>query len=131
MNIVEQRENEYRSYKGYGVTFSIDASAYESRFGDRVEFGDNTTSMQGGALYNWQDVLLDGNVIGYLEERENGKLFDPMTVTFCVPLADCTEQELWEEKVREFDGNPHLAESGEVLKLEFATLNQMLEYLNV
>jgi len=131
MNIVQEIEQRYRNNPKHGVWFSIDASAYESSFGDRVSFGDNTTAMQGGALYNWQDIILDGKVVGYLQEVESGRLFEPMTSSFIVPIADCSEHELWDEMEVKYKENPHLYNMGEVLELRFATLNQMLEYLEI
>lgn len=129
MNIIEEIEKKYRDNPKHGVTFSIDAEAYECRLGDRVVFGDNTTDMQCGTLYNWQDVILDGKVVGYLQEAQSGRMFDPMTISFCVPIADCMEHELWDKMSEEHKGNPHLHDGGEVLELRFATLNQMLDYL--
>lgn len=129
MNIIEEIEKKYRDNPKHGVTFSIDAEAYECRLGDRVVFGDNTTDMQCGTLYNWQDVILDGKVVGYLQEAQSGRIFDPMTVSFCVPIADCMEHELWDKMSEEHKDNPHLHDGGEVLELRFATLNQMLDYL--
>jgi hypothetical protein len=131
MNIVQEIEQRYRNNPKHGVWFSIGASAYKSSVGDRVSFGDNTTAMQGGALYNWQDIILDGKVVGYLQEVESGRLFDPMTSSFIVPIADCSEHELWDEMEVKYKENPHLYDSGEVLELRFATLNQMLEYLEI
>lgn len=129
MNIVQEIEQRYRNNPKHGVWFSIDASAYESSVGDRVSFGDNTTAMQCGALYNWQDIILDGKVVGYLQEVESGRLFDPITSSFIVPIADCSEHELWDKMSEEHKDNPHLHDGDEVLELRFATLNQMLDYL--
>lgn len=131
MNIVQEIEQRYRNNPKHGVWFSIDASAYESSVGDRVSFGDNTTAMQCGELYNWQDIILDGKVVGYLEEVESGRLFDPMTSSFIVPIADCSEHELWEKMEVKYKDNQHLYDSGEVLELRFATLNQLLEHLGI
>ncbi len=126
MNIVEQIENEYRQMKNHGVTFSIGQEAYECDIpDDRICFGENTTAMQGGTLYNWQDVILDGSVIGYLEERECGRLFDPVTTTFAVVLADCSEP--W-KITEEMKANPHFWED-ETFEMHFATLQQMIDYL--
>lgn len=131
MNIIQEIEQRYRNNPQYGVWFSIDASAYESSVGDRVSFGGNTTSMQGGAFYNWQDIILDGKVVGYLQEVESGRLFDPITSSFIVPIADCSEHELWNEMEVKYKGNPHLYDSGETLQLRFATLNQLLKHLKI
>jgi len=131
MNIVQEIEQRYRNNPKHGVWFSIDASAYECSVGDRVSFGDNTTDMQCGVLFNWQDIILDGKVVGYLQEAKNGRLFDPMTSSFIVPIADCTEHELWDEMKVKYKGNPHLYDAGETLQLRFATLNQLLEHLKI
>ena len=131
MNIVQEIEQRYRNNPKHGITFSIDASAYDCRLGDRVTFGENTTDMQCGTMYNWQDILLDGECIGYLQESQSGRLFDPMTSSFIVPIADCSEHELWDEMEVKYKENPHLYDSGEVLELRFATLNQLLDHLKI
>lgn len=131
MNIVQEIEQRYRNNPQHGVWFSIDASAYESKVGDRVSFGDNTTQMQGGSFYNWQDIVLDGKVVGYLEEVKSGRLFAPMTSSFIAPIADCSEHELWNKMEVKYKDNPHLYDSGETLQLRFATLNQLLEHLEI
>lgn len=130
MNIVEQIEAEYLAMKGYGIQFSIEPEAYECDIpDDRLMFGDNTTDMQCGTLYNWQPILIDGNSVGFLQEKQSGKLFDPMTITFIYILADCMEQELWDEMLAKHKGNPHLYDAGESLELRFATLQQFIDYL--
>lgn len=131
MNIIEEIEKKYRDNPKHGVTFSIDAEAYECRLGDRVVFGDNTTDMQCGTLYNWQDVILDGKVVGYLQEAQSGRIFDPMTVSFCIHLADCSDMETWGEMEKEYMKCPHLVDMGETLVLKFATLNQLLDHLKI
>ena len=131
MNIVQEIEQRYRNNPKHGITFSIDASAYDCRLGDRVTFGENTTDMQCGTMYNWQDILLDGECIGYLQESQSGRLFDPMTISFCVPLADCSDMETWDEMEKEHKDNPHLVDMDETLLLEFATLNQLLDHLKI
>lgn len=130
MNIVEQIEAEYRAMKGYGIQFSIEPEAYECDIpDDRLMFGDNTTDMQCGTLYNWQPILIDGNSVGFLQEKQSGKLFDPMTITFIYILTDCMEQELWDEMLAKHKDNPHLHDAGESLELRFATLQQFIDYL--
>lgn len=130
MNIVEQIEAEYRAMKGYGIQFSIEPEAYECDISDdRLMFGDNTTDIQCGTLYNWQPILIDGNSVGFLQEKQSGKLFDPMTVTFIYILADCMEQELWDEMLSKHNDNLHLYDAGETLELRFATLQQFVDYL--
>ena len=126
MDILTKIANEYRCRKNYGVTFSIEPEAYNCDIpSERIEFGNNTTVMQGGRLYNFQDVFIDGNIVGYLEESMNGKLFDPMTVTFAVILADCTEPEKVTDEMRK---SPHFWED-ETFEFRFATLQQMVDYL--
>lgn len=128
MNIIEEIENEYRKRKLYGIQFSIEPEAYECNISDdRIVFGENTTAMQCGTFYNWQDIILDGNVIGFIEERRNGKLFDPMTVSFCVILADCTEPE---KITKEMAASPHFWED-ETYQMRFATLQQLIDYLHL
>ena len=131
MNIAQEIEQRYRNNPKHGILFSIDKSAYESNVGDRVSFGDNTTVVQCGKIYNFQDIILDGEVVGYLEEVMNGKIFDPMTSSFIIPIADCSEHDLWNEMEVKYKDNPHLFDSGETLQLRFATLNQLLEHLEI
>lgn len=131
MNIIEQINEEYYQCAGYGVTFSIEPDAYDCSLGRRVSFGENETFLQCGDSINFQDVLLDGNVVGYLREIDCNRLFHPITTSFIIPIADCRDEETWAQKEKEFSGNPHLFDGGEVLELRFATLNQMLAFLNV
>ena len=128
MNIIDEIEQEYRNAKGYGIKFSIEPEAYDCKLGDRVSFGENTTEMRCGTFYNYQPILLDGVEIGFLQEAVSGKIFHPITTSFCVPLADCSEPEKITDEMRKshhFDGD------GETYLMEFATLNQMLEYLKL
>lgn len=130
MNIIEEIEAEYKSRKNYGIQFSIGPQAYECDIPDgRLEFGDNTTDMQCGRLYNWQPILIDGKSVGYLQETQSGKLFDPMTATFILILADCMEHELWDEMQEKHNDNPHLYDAGETLELRFATLQMFVDHL--
>ena len=133
MNIIQEIEQRYRNNPKHGVTFSIDADAYESRIGDRISFGENYTCTECGTTYNFQNIYLDeqGNTIGFIVEANNHKLFDPMTVSFCVHLADCSDMETWDEMEKEYKDNPHLVDRGETLVLKFATLNQLLDHLKI
>ncbi|MDD6017203.1 MAG: hypothetical protein PUC18_13180 [Prevotellaceae bacterium] len=129
MNIIEQIESEYRSSKNYGIQFSIDPEAYKCNLPEeRVEFGENISDLQCGTFYNWQDVLIDGNVVGYLEESRSGRMLHPTTVSFCVFLADCSEPE---KITPEIEKNPHFRDEGEAYVLKFATLQQMVDYLKI
>ena len=129
MDLIEKINDEYRSRKNHGVTFSIDSEAYECECD--VEFGKNSTEMQCGTLYNWQPIIIGGKEVGYVEESQSGKLFDPMCVSFCVPLADCMEHELWDAMAEKHKDNPHLCDCGESLELRFATLRQLLGFLGL
>ena len=133
MSIIQEIESKYRANPKHGVTFSIDKEAYESRIGDRITFGKNTSSMECGTMYNWQDICLDtpDNVIGYLEEKVSGRIFDPMCVSFCLTLADCMEKDTWEAMEQKYKDNPHFTDLGETLRLDFATLNQLLDHLKI
>ena len=128
MSIVDKIDAEYRAKEGYGIQFSIDADAYECRLGDRVMFGESVSEMQCGTMYNWQDILLDDKVIGWLEESRSGKLLHPMVICFSVWLADCTEEGKITNDMRK---NPHFCDAGEYYCMRFATLNQMLDYLKL
>ena len=128
MSLIEEIHNEYRNRKTYGIQFSIEPEAYLCNLSDeRIVFGDNTTAMQCGVMYNWQDVIIDGKVVGYLEEKQSGRLFDPQTVSFCVILADCTEPEKITDEMRQ---SPHFYED-ETFLMKFATMQQMIDYLEI
>ena len=123
MNIIETINNKYKSNPLYGIQFSIEPSAYDC---DReVELGDNTTYMQCGMMYNYQDVLLDGKPIGFIEERQAGTLFDPMVVSFCITLCDWDEVDKLTDDIR---NNPHFHDAVEAYELRFATLKQLIDY---
>ena len=125
MNIIESIENEYRSKKNYGITFSIEPEAYSCDLAeDRVSFGDNTTELNCGTFFNWQDIIVDGEHLGFLEEAQSGKLLHPMTVSFATFLRDCDEEELTEEE----RNNPHLYEGEFGYYYYFATLQQFVDY---
>lgn len=126
-NIVEIVEKRYRDSPYYGVTFSIDADAYECE--QNVEFGESTRDLQCGTFYNWQDILLDGQKVGYLMESKSGRLFDPMCVSFIIPIADCTEPDVWADMENKYKDNPHLWDTDEVLELRFATLKQFIKFI--
>ena len=120
MNILEKAEQRYRKDKYFGIRFSIGPEAYDCRLGDKVSFGDNTTYMGCGVQHNYQPILLDGKEIGVLHEWQRGRLFDPMVCQFELPLDD--------EVSGELRNNPHFVED-EWNHLSFATLNQLLDYL--
>ena len=126
MNIIEEVEREYRESKNFGVTFHIDPEAYDCRIGDRITFGDNISDLQCGTFYNWQDIILDGDKekpIGVLMEWYRGTLFSPICSTFSVPIPD-------EKVTDEMREDPHFWET-EYCEMQFATLNQLLDYLNI
>ena len=128
-NLIEMAERPYREAPTYGVQFSIDAEAYECRLGDRVSFGDNTTSMECGVEHNYQPILVDGkDTGGYLHEWRRGGLFTPTCISFCYPIADCTEEHLVTDEHRR---NPHFFDEGETYLMAFATLDQYLDYLKL
>lgn len=129
MNIIEQIESEYRSSKNYGVQFSIDADAYKCNLPEsRVEFGENESELHLGTFYNWQDILIDGKRVGFLEETRSGRMFHPTTVSFCIFLADCSESD---KITPEIESNPHFFDQVEVYLMKFATLQQMVDYLKI
>ncbi len=127
MNILQEIEKKYRDNKNYGITFSIDSSAYDCRLGDRVCFGQNTTDLHRGTFYNYQDVLLDGKEIGCLVEEQSGKLLHPMLIHYEYPLADWSEEDKLTDEMR---NNPHFSDEGEYFCMRFATLNQLLDYIH-
>lgn len=127
MSIIAEIEKKYRESPKHGVTFSIDANAYECDCD--IIFSAPSQSLSGGVFFNWQDIILDGKVVGYLEETQSGRLFDPMCVSFCRCLADCEDYKLWEEMEEKYQGNPHLVDEGESLQLRFATLNQFINHI--
>ncbi len=119
MNIIDEIEALYRANPQYGVQFSIDASSYECD--KEVEFTGSRKSMQAGCIYNWQNIILDGKEIGFLEEVVSEKLFAPMTVSFYIPIED----EKLTPAMRE---SPHFYED-EWCFMRFATLQQMVNYI--
>lgn len=131
MGIIEQIENEYRQKKNYGVQFSIKPDAYDCKVGNRIYFGENETVLQCGCFYNYQNIIFDGVIVGYLQEIDCGKLFDPITSSFIIPIADCSEEEIWNEMLKKYGNNPHLFDNDEVLELRFATLNQLVDFLGI
>lgn len=128
MNIIKKIENEYRSMKGYGVQFSIEPDAYSCDDAVDVAFGENETAIQGGEFHNFQDVFLDGKTIGYLWERKNGRVFDPMMASFCVVIADCQDDD-FDDVYSRLKNHPNFYDEGEAILFRFATLKQMLEYV--
>lgn len=127
-NIIEQIEAPYRNSKQFGVQFHLDPVAYECDLGDRVSFGENTTEMQCGTFYNYQSVLLDGEPTGaYLEERQRGGLFDPIIISYHFTIADWCDEKWLSEEVKQ---DPHFHDDGECFQMCFATLNQLIKYLN-
>ena len=127
MDIIKEIEQEYRNHRNFGVQFSIDADAYDCRLCGRVRFGENMKVQQCGSFINYQNILLDGEFIGWLEEIDCGRLFHPIMTSFVVPIKDSDDEELWEE----YEGNPHFYEHGDGQEMRFATINQMLDYLNL
>lgn len=119
MTIIEEIEARYHANPQYGIQFSIESSSYECD--KEVEFIRNRKSMQAGCIYNWQDIILDGKEIGFLEEVVSGKLFDPITVSFYIPVED----EKITPAMRE---SPHFYEE-ECCFMRFATLQQMVNYI--
>lgn len=119
MSIVDNIMEKYRAMPMHGIQFSVDPGAYDCN--EKVCFGDNTMNMQCGQIFNWQDVILDGKCIGFLEEIDNGKLFDPMTVSFYVPLD--------ESKITDTIRSSKHFHEDEFCYMRFATLQQMIDYV--
>lgn len=114
-SIIEEIEEKYRSNPLCGVQWSIDADAYDCN--EIVEFGENESFIQGGMIHNIQDIIYKGKVVGYLYERKNGRLFDPMVVSF-----ECSI------KNDEDKNSPHYYED-EICLLRFATLQQFINHI--
>lgn len=125
--LAEMIDEEYKARPLYDVQFSIKPEAYQCSLGDRITFGDSHVYNNNGVT-NIQDVILDGNVIGWIEEKQSPKLLHPMTVSFNVWLADYTEEETITDEAR---NNQHFHDAGDYFCLRFATLQQMLEHLGV
>ena len=125
-NIINEIESRYRSNPLHGVTFSIDATAYDCT--DKIQFGTSETEYSGGNVHNYQDIIYKGKVIGWCHEYQAGRLFDPMCVQFCYPLADCTEHEKCEQLEKRFAKDPHFY-NGETYRLNFATLQQLIDFV--
>lgn len=133
MNIVEEIEAKYRAAKGYGVTFSIDPECYDVNIDEsRISYGESVQDMCGGVLTNYQDIYIDGKYIegAFLKEQCNGRLFDPMTTSYCLYLADCSDEN-FDEFCEANKDNPHFCDWGESAGLSFATLQQLLDYKQI
>lgn len=128
MDIISEIENKYKSMEDYGVQFSIEPEAYSGGVYENVSFGKNETVMQGGELSNYQDVILDGKNVGFLWERKNGRLFDPIMVSFCIVIADCQDDD-FDEVYSRLKDHPNFYDEGEAILFRFATLKQLLEYV--
>ena len=116
-SIIEEAEAEYRNNPLHGVQFSIDADAYNN---EDVTFGESEQSTEGGALVSYQDVIYKGQTIGWVKETQSGRMFAPMVTSFYVPLENATEED---------KRSPHYFE-GEEDYMRFATLQQMVDYIN-
>ena len=116
-SIIEETEAEYRNNPLHGVQFSIDADAYNN---EDVTFGESEQSTEGGALVSYQDVIYKGQTIGWVKETQSGRMFAPMVTSFYVPLENATEED---------KRSPHYFE-GEEDYMRFATLQQMVDYIN-
>lgn len=116
-SIIEEAEAEYRNNPLHGVQFSIDADAYNN---EDVTFGESEQSTEGGALVSYQDVIYKRQTIGWVKETQSGRMFAPMVTSFYVPLENATEED---------KRSPHYFE-GEEDYMRFATLQQMVDYIN-
>lgn len=121
MNLAQEYENECRAHPNYGVLFSLPEDAYAECGVDdeRVVMGESQTINNHGTTLNFQDVLLDGEDIGYVVETSPYNPLKPMTVQFNIGLPDDAPEEL--------RANPHFVE-GEWNSLRFATLKQLVDY---
>lgn len=125
-NIISEIESRYRSNPLHGVTFSIEATAYDCT--EEVQFGESVTANGGGYVENFQDIIINGKVIGWVHEYRNGRLFEPTCVQFCYFLADCTELDKCGQLEKQFANDPHFY-AGETYRLNFATLQQLIDYV--
>lgn len=128
MDIISEIENKYKSFRDYGVQFSIEPDAYSKGVSDGISFGKNRTVIQGGKLSNYQDVILNGKTVGFLWERTDGGLFDPIMVSFCVFIADCQDDDFG-EVYSQLKDHPNFYDEGEAILFRFATLKQLLDYV--
>ena len=128
MSMIEVIEDKIKANPMHGVKFSIEPDAYACTLGeDRVLFGDNYSFMNGGTTFNYQPVIVDGKEVARLEEILPWHPFglEPMRTSFIIVLGD-------NEVTRAIIKNPHF-EIGcyEQPQLRFATLQQMIDYLNI
>ena len=126
MNMFEKRENEIKASPCHGVQFSIDPEAYDCTLGeDRVMFGDNYCFTNCGTTFNYQPVIVDGKEVAQLEEVQPYGLFEPMSVSYIIGLDD-------NDVTKEIRRNPHFCIGYyENPQLRFATLQQLIDYLNI
>ena len=130
-NLAQFYEDKVRKMKCYGTQFSIDPDAYDCRLGDRITFGDCRISQEHSPRIGVQAVLLDGsNELGLLVTIQEHNIFMPLMTSFEVWLADCDDDNF--DEVRNLhEDNPHFCDMGEWISMKFATINQMLDYLNL
>lgn len=127
MDIIKQIEDKYRRNPKYGVQFSIEPDAYNAPAGTEVVFGKNVTEMSSGTFINFQDIKIDGDPFGFLCESQRGGLLEPICTSFCYLIADCQDAD-YDEKFEEYKDNPHFFDAGESIQLNFATLEQFLQF---
>lgn len=127
MNIIEQVESGYKNNPAYGIKFSIEPEAYNAPDDVEVRFGKNVTELSCGTFYNYQEIIIDGEPFGFLMESQRGRLFDPMCTSFCYCIADC-EDDNYDEMFEKYKDNPHFFDAGESIQLNFATLEQFLQF---
>lgn len=87
---------------------------------ENVTFGESATNTVRGNTINCQNILLNGKVIGILEEVSWYDVTKPMSVTFVMPLPDDLPESL--------KCHPRLVE-GEWNELHFPTLQELVDFV--
>lgn len=131
MCLFKKIDNEYKSMSNYGITFGIvtDDKLYPYDAPDNVEitFGHSEQECSCGQMNNYQMLYLNGKAIGYLHEWCDN-LLKPICVSFRRVFADCQQPDFYELYER-YKGYPHFHDDGESISWAFATINQLLEFL--
>lgn len=126
MGLIYDIDNEVRSRDGYGVTFTIDSEEISDELENRLCFGDNVVSHVHGDMINYQDIILDGIKVGHIREFCSHDFIRPIETSYCIWLADCTEEHLLTDEMR---SDAHFVDCGESFELWFGSLNDFVSYI--
>lgn len=127
MGLIEKIDNEVRNRVGYGITFTIDNEKISDDLERRISFGESIVSHIRGDMVNYQNIELDGRVVGYVREYSSHNFLRPMETSYCIWLADCTEEGLLTDEMR---SDVHFVDCGESFELWFGSLVDFVDYVD-